>query len=194
MEKTRPKIFQTRRSLEQKKKSGGFEEFQTIVPIELLNQANRTQGTFNIVPGTGNHSRHHTPGGEHRHHEHHDGIGDGTNPGNRNPARRRRLPHRTDDPLAGGHHLMERLRFIGRIGRHRHLLRNVPGVPGGPNKSRGRPDVLKRLGEPKKNPAASTKSTSNISELEKSKFSHKATKKSDLIKRWGVKYYSLFKI
>jgi putative ABC transport system permease protein len=30
---------------------GGFEDFQTIVPVELLNQANRTQRTFNTVLG-----------------------------------------------------------------------------------------------------------------------------------------------
>ena len=31
---------------------GGFEDFQTIVPIELLRQANRAQRTFNVILGT----------------------------------------------------------------------------------------------------------------------------------------------
>jgi len=31
---------------------GGYEDFQTIVPLELLNQFNRTQKTFNIILGT----------------------------------------------------------------------------------------------------------------------------------------------
>ncbi len=31
---------------------GGYEDFQTIVPVELLNQFNKTQKTFNIVLGT----------------------------------------------------------------------------------------------------------------------------------------------
>ena len=30
---------------------GGFEDFQTIVPIELLSQANRTRRTFNVIVG-----------------------------------------------------------------------------------------------------------------------------------------------